>query len=44
MSIIFLLATFFMAKNGVTDVQMDFFIAWALFSMADAMWFKNFFK
>jgi hypothetical protein len=43
-SIIFLLATFYMAKNGVTGVQLDFFISWALFSIADAMWFKIFFK
>lgn len=44
MSIMFLIATFTLGENGVMIEAMDFFIAWALFSIADAMWVKIFFK
>lgn len=44
MSIMFFIAAFDMAKNGVTAEQMVFYVAWALFSIADALWLRNFFK
>lgn len=44
MSIMIFIALFTLAKNGVTVAPMDFFAVWALFSIADALWTRNFFK
>ena len=44
MSVMIFIALFTLAKNGVTVAPMDFFAVWALFSIADAMWVKIFFK
>lgn len=38
MSVFFLIAAMYMANNNVANVEMDFFIAWALFAIADAIW------
>lgn len=38
MSLIFLLAMIMMYEANYQNVQMDFFIAWALFAIADAIW------
>ena len=35
MSIMFFIATWFFATNGIEGVGMDFFIAYALFCIAD---------
>ena len=40
MSIIYLLAAIYMSQNNITPDQY-FFIEWALFSIADAIWVKG---
>lgn len=44
MSIMIFIVAFTLAENGVEIEAMDFFIAWALSSIADALWLKIFFK
>ena len=38
MSLMFLVAFVEMFRNDLPLVSMDFFIAWALFAIADAIW------
>jgi len=40
MSLIFLLAAIYMFRNDITPADY-FFIEWALFSAADALWVKG---
>lgn len=40
MSVICLIAAFYMSRDGVSP-NTEFFVIWALFSIADALWFRR---
>ena len=44
MSIVFLISMIIMTSEDIAAYGIDFFIVWALFSIADAAWFGRFKK